>query len=73
MDIIDLHCAGCGAITSIPPLCGPCFATIGGRAPIVASRRKGFDYIVRTTGGVADHMTRAQLAEFVANTRWLEG
>lgn len=25
---VDLHCVGCGCITSIPPTCGPCFALL---------------------------------------------
>lgn len=72
MSIIDPHCAGCGAITSIPPLCRVCFRTTGARSPIVESGRKGFDYAIRIEGCV-QHLTRDGLAEFVANTRWLEG
>lgn len=72
MDIIDLHCAGCGAITSIPPLCGPCFATIGALAPVVTSNREGFDYAVRIPG-CTQHLTRDGLAEFVSNSREMEG
>ncbi len=65
--MLDLHCAGCGAITSIPPLCGPCFKAIDVRSPIVASTRKGYDYAVRIEGCV-QHLTRDDLATFVRNS-----
>ncbi len=63
-----LDCAGCGCVTSIPPLCAHCFSDIGARSPIVPSNRRQYDYAVRTDGCV-QHVTREQLSEWVANAR----